>query len=330
MTRSGLQACSSPLNSDRAWAIVRLTSDENRDLAENECGPSSDNGTPLYEPATIRNFPRMVLIQPSFGQDGEMIVNLPDGTSMRAPLISSDSAKLRCIIWHSICYGRDQGDEISLFLTKFLKSKSPLRLVHMGQDQLRPLHIDAKYGSLIKDTNLAARFSDWSTYNILSEQSVAWVNAKLPKGTPSSDAETFRTNIVVDAPCPFWEDCVLECCVITNRGASPWNFRFQKHCGRCVLPTVNRNTGKQSKTLEPLRTLKKYRTNYYPHIGPGSPFYKPQAFLGINTSLHTDDHDVADQHPKIIKVGDTLQPKQTQAPPVMMVGRRNPWGPRYY
>ena len=259
-----------------------------------------------------------------------MIVNLPDGRSMRAPLISSDNKKLRCLIWHSICCGRDQGDEISLFLTKFLKSKSPLRLVHMGQDHLRPLHVDAKYGSLTKDTNLVSRFSDWSTYNILSEQSVAWVNAKLPKGTPSSDVQTFRTNIAVDAPHPFWEDCVSECCVMTNRGASPWIFRFQKHCGRCALPTVNRHTGEQSKTLEPLRTMKKYRTNYYPHIGPKSPFYKPQVFLGINTTFHTGVHGTKDTGSNVIKVGDILQPTQTQSAPVMMVGRRNPWGPKYY
>ena len=325
VTRSGLQACDS-LNRDRAWAIVRLVSDEVREAAESECGPSDDNGTPLYEPVTIRNFTKMVLIQPSFGHDGELILNLPDSRSMRVPLISRGNANLRCFLWHSMCYGRDQGDDVSLFLTEFLKSKTPLRLVHMGEDQLRPLNIDTKYGSLVKDTDVVSRFSDWSTYTLLSEQSVSWVNNKLPAGTPSSDAQTFRSNIVVDAPFPFWEDSLLECRVLGSDGTSPWKFRFAKHCGRCTLPTVNRHTGKRSRTLEPLRTLKKYRTNYYPHItDPNSPFHTPQAFLSINITIDLNDNDLP-----IIKVGDVLKPTQTQTPPVMMVGRNNPWGSKYY
>ena len=88
----------------------------------------------------------------------------------------------------------------------------PLRLVHMGEELLRPLCSDVKYGELEADRpGRVARFSDWSTFNILSAQSVEWINARLPWTAKPTDAQTYRPNILIDAPYAFWEDALQEC-----------------------------------------------------------------------------------------------------------------------
>ena len=353
VTPSGLKG--GRLNSDRAWAIVRLLDDEAREDADYRLGEKSfGRGLPLYEPVTIRSHPNMVLIKPSFGKDGngELCLHLPDGDSIEVPLITgeegtssqdSDSARaeqpnslglLRCIVWNSICYGRDQGDDVSAALSRYLNSKKPLRLVHMGHQHLRSLHLDAKYGELeVKHPKRVARFSDWSTFNVLSTQSVDWVNARIPWSCEETDPQTYRPNILVDAPYAFWEDSLQVCCIggtsEEQTGTNGVSFQFAKHCGRCTLPTINRHTGKRSKELEPLRTLKKYRTNFYPHL----PRKDPVAFLGVNMNfmgLNGSDDKQSGPSEVTVRVGDTVTPVKNMTPPKMLLGRQNPWGPNYY
>ena len=106
----------------------------------------------------------------------------------------------------------------------------------------------------------------------------------------------------------------------TGNGAT---FRFAKHCGRCTLPTIHRKTGKRSKELEPLRTLKKYRTNFYPHLDRNEG--GPVAFLGVNVSFGGSAREVQE-----IRVGDVVSPTETMMAPEMLLGRDNPWGEKYF
>jgi uncharacterized protein YcbX len=364
VTPSGLRAASNSLNADRAWAIVRRLGAEAAREAEEKFSKFSKfsaagKGKALYEPITIRSHPRMVFVQPSFGAGGddgwELRLSVPGGGTIEAPLLgagggsAAKAAVLRCVVWNSMCQGRDQGDDVAAFLTAYLESKQPLRLVHMGEEMLRPLCSDVKYGELEAERpDRVARFSDWSTFNMLSTQSVDWVNARIPWSATPTDAQTYRPNILVDAPYAFWEDALRECRVHAggrdgddaNSGGGDDDdddddsgggarFSFAKHCGRCTLPTINRRTGKRSADLEPLRTLKKYRTNFYPHLDRKKS--GPVPFLGVNVSFGgRRGGRRSKKSRRVIRVGDTVTPIETMAPPEMLLGRDNPWGAKYF
>ena len=107
-------------------------------------------------------------------------------------------------------------------------------------------------------------------------------------------------------------------------------FSFAKHCGRCTLPTINRHTGERSKELEPLRTLKKYRTNFYPHLDKEK--NGPVAFLGVNMSINHGDgiRKKSKSSYREICVGDMVTPLETMAAPDMLLGQDNPWGSNYF
>ena len=344
--RGGLHA--GRLCVDRAWVIVRRCSDAARREAEQTCAGGDatclfgHDGDTLWEPLTIRTFPKMVLLQPSFGGpdlQGELTLTAPDGRSATAPL-RNDGKFLRVVLWASMCEGRDQGDAIGAFLTDVLQSKKPLRLVHMaeGRDALRPLSASAKYGKLARRFDVA-HFSDWSVYHVLSQQSVEWINARLPSGVPATDAWTYRPNVLVDAPFAFWEDGAAEWTFgrSDDSGCSGGKLRFGKYCGRCMLPTVSRHTGERSKVMEPLRTLRRYRSQFYPHLATTSKFHGPQAFLGVNANFGGEDDDCDDNNdgspPRSsweVQVGDPVRPTRLRKPLAPMLGEKNPWGANYF
>ena len=322
VTPSGLKA--SHRNVDRAWAIVRSITKESLTRAvlyQNESATTNTKSS-LYEPITIRTDPKMVLIQPSFENEdsGEMRITLPDGTFIKAPVLTkSTESRSRVLVWNTICAGHDQGDAVGDFLTKYLNSSKPLRLIHMGDDDARALQPCAKYGTLATK-DMISRFSDWSTYNILSQQSVDKINDHLPNDTFKIDSETYRSNILIDSPCAFWEDG-LEVCSIGIDGV---NIVFSKNCGRCILPTINIHTGIRSKDLEPLKTLRKYRAGHYSHIkDTTSPFFGPQPFLGINCNFGKNEGT--------IRVGDVVQPLEIREEIFQpMLGSKNPFGKKYF
>ncbi len=92
-------------------------------------------------------------------------------------------------------------------------------------------------------------FADGYPFLLLSEESLADLNARLPE--PLS-MRRFRPNIVISGCSPYEEDGFSRLLI----GGVP--FRAVKRCERCVVTTVDPDTGQQGK--EPLRTLASYRT----------------------------------------------------------------------
>ena len=176
---------------------------------------------------TIRQLSKMVLIQPSFSKvDGSLIITLPssgNGTRSIEVPIRSSGIEWRCLLWDTPVTGIDQGSEVSNFLTSFLKSKAQLHLVYMGNGNLRYLKDTPKYSPLARQSD-TARFSDWSTFSMLSKQSLEWLNKKASEGQiPTAYPETFRHNIILDSKNgkAFEEDDID-----TFHG----KFKEEKHC----------------------------------------------------------------------------------------------------
>lgn len=83
---------------------------------------------------------------------------------------------------------------------------------------------------------------------LISEASLADLNNRLEQPLPML---RFRPNLVVSGCEPYAEDQWWR---IRIGGLT---FRVVKPCSRCVIPTINPETGE--KGVEPLRTLSQYR-----------------------------------------------------------------------
>jgi uncharacterized protein YcbX len=85
---------------------------------------------------------------------------------------------------------------------------------------------------------------------VISEASLADLNARLPEPMPM---ERFRPNIVISGPPAYAEDGYARVRI------GEISFRGAKRCERCVVTSVDPNTGLRHARGEPLRTLAKYR-----------------------------------------------------------------------
>jgi uncharacterized protein YcbX len=92
-------------------------------------------------------------------------------------------------------------------------------------------------------------FADGMPYLIIGQESLNELNARLE--FPVS-MDRFRPNLVFSGGSPFLEDQLRTIKI----GNLP--FQIVKPCARCVLITVDQQSGKQGK--EPLKTLSTYRS----------------------------------------------------------------------
>jgi uncharacterized protein YcbX len=91
-------------------------------------------------------------------------------------------------------------------------------------------------------------FADGFPFLLLSEESLADLNRRLPQPLPMN---RFRPNLVVAGGQPYDEDTWSRIEIGGIR------LRVVKPCGRCVVTTTDQLTGERGK--EPLQTLATYR-----------------------------------------------------------------------
>jgi uncharacterized protein YcbX len=266
---------------------------------------------------TIRELPRMATLRPRF-VDGDRCLQIDtaiesggsfslalDGDHENNNNNNNNSGKEVVIhkttIWRTLTAGVDQGDDVSEFLTQYLESDRPVRLLRIRKDQHKPLVSCTKYAPIVadkRDKGGVARYSDWSSLSILSRQSLEWLGEQ--KGCEDlADAARFRPNIVVDAPgrLGHCEDNWLDFDIGSVR------FEFLKQCGRCLVPTVNPKTAVRDRRIEPLRTLKKKRSGKYPFLDDSQEL---SAFFMTNVRHICDDNTNAAEQRGVLRVGDTL------------------------
>ena len=118
----------------------------------------------------------------------------------------------------------------------------PLRLVYMAEKHER--FVEVEYAINREITS----FSDGYPILIIGQSSLDDLNARLEQAV---DFDRFRPNLVFDGGQPFEEDQWYEFWVGINQ------FYAVKACGRCVMTTIDQQTGLGGK--EPLKTLSTYR-----------------------------------------------------------------------
>ncbi|KAI2654554.1 Mitochondrial amidoxime-reducing component 1 [Labeo rohita] len=185
---------------------------------------------------TGRQQPRLVLVTLSC-EGGQLCLNGPEMEELRVPLNQPNNPVVPC---------RDCGDDVSNWLTRYLESDKTVRLVHF-EPHLKPQKPFEKDPLFPKDEKVA--YPDAAPIMLMSESSVRDLNTRLDKDVTIYQ---FRPSIVVSDCEAFTED------TWDHIQIGKVELKRVVGCGRCVLTTVDPETGVITRK-EPLDTLKTYR-----------------------------------------------------------------------
>ncbi|MBX7151770.1 MOSC domain-containing protein [bacterium] len=188
---------------------------------------------------TQRDFHTLTFVEPQ--ADGEVLSLSAPGMNKVQIDVSHNHFRQKVQVWDDRCDAEDCGDEAAEWFSEYLKLRC--RLVKMAHGFTRL--IDRNYSSLDEHVS----FADAYPALIISEASLADLNSKLEE---KITMKRFRPNFVVEGCEPFAEDSWKKIQI------GSMTFRAVKLCARCVVPTINLETGVPGK--EPLRTLATYRT----------------------------------------------------------------------
>ncbi|XP_068108542.1 mitochondrial amidoxime-reducing component 1-like [Hyperolius riggenbachi] len=208
---------------------------------------------------TGRQEPQIVLISVT-GLGDSLCLEAPGMEKIVVPVSQPKTNNIRdCRVFGFDIQGRDCGDEVSKWLTSFLQSTKPYRLVHFEPGVMKPRLAKDKE-KFFRDKDVIA-YPDASPVMLLSETSLEELNKHLEKPVTLGN---FRPCIVVSGCQAFaedgWEDVKVGTTVLKR----------VMSCGRCLLTTVDPDTGVMSRK-EPLDTLRSFRMD--PSQNKNSPLF---------------------------------------------------------
>ncbi|XP_042242682.1 mitochondrial amidoxime reducing component 2-like [Homarus americanus] len=154
-------------------------------------------------------------------------------------------------MWKQPLKGVDCGDEVGEWLTKVLfNGETKVRLLFKGNVMQRRTIPPLGYNFPQYRSTDRLYYADCTGYMLATESSLEDLNTRLPFPITMNN---FRPNIVVKGSPAYDED---DWAFIRIGSAV---FRTLKPCNRCVMTTVNPQTGERYPNQEPLRTLRSYR-----------------------------------------------------------------------
>ncbi|CAH0756315.1 unnamed protein product [Diatraea saccharalis] len=206
-----------------------------------------------YNFITARVYQDLLLVSPNV--DGSVItlehpaMDVPVKVDL-AEVIATEFPKT-ATIWGNEVSVYDCGNEASQWFTKLLKrpSKNYYLVLYASQKCRFSKDPRYKYFNFTKDDTGA--FPDDTSYHLINEASVEDLNPRLEGSAVT--ARQFRPNFIISGCQPYDED--------------NWNFikigenvfEVVMPCLRCVLTTLDPETGSRNSNNEPLQTLRGYR-----------------------------------------------------------------------
>jgi uncharacterized protein len=187
---------------------------------------------------TQRTTPSMALFKLKY-VDGAIAVT-HGNDEIRLPALGGQGKQMQAQIWDDLVEVFEVSHGISAWLSE--KLGMACRLVEFPEDNRRQIDLD--YAQENENVSLADGFP----LLIIGQSSLDDLNGRMEAPVPMN---RFRPNLVFSGGKPYEEDAWKEFSVGQNR------FRAVKPCARCVLTTVNQDTGEKGR--EPLLTLSRYR-----------------------------------------------------------------------
>lgn len=193
---------------------------------------------------TQRQQPRLAMVSVALGTEA-LLVTAPGMDSLQVPYQLERGERVRVNIWGDECEALQAGASSDAWFSQYLGLEC--HLVYMPESTQR--HVDRSYAVSAQDV---VSFADGFPFLLISEASLEELNSRLTdKGVSAVPMERFRPNLVASGCGPYAEDQWRDIRI----GAL--DFRVVKPCSRCVIPTIDTETG--VKAREPLLTLTEYR-----------------------------------------------------------------------
>jgi uncharacterized protein YcbX len=203
---------------------------------------------------TQRQHPEMALFVTAYTGGLLHITHRKTGATLQFEPSLKSATTLDAKIWNDTVAVAEVDAEISQWFTRQLGF--PCRLVSFPEAHPRPINP-------LDYPNQHVSLADAYPYLIIGKASLDALNSRLQEPMAM---KRFRPNIVFSGGQPFAEDTWKQFT------AGPVCFEAVKRCARCVLTTVNPETGIRGK--EPLKTLATFRKE-------GN-----NIFFGINAIIH--------------------------------------------
>jgi uncharacterized protein len=191
---------------------------------------------------TQRVYPKLALLGVSLGQDALRVFHKNDPSkAIEVPLDSATGPEVMVTIWDDQVVAKTVHPSLDGWFSEYLGF--PVSLVVLPESSQRK--VDPRYAV----NGETVSFADGMPYLIIGQESLNDLNSRLDEPVPM---DRFRPNIVFSGGHAFLEDSLRKVKI------GDVNFQLIKPCARCVLTTVNQQTGEKGK--EPLKTLSSYRT----------------------------------------------------------------------
>ena len=188
-----------------------------------------------------REQPRMALIRVSETDDGYR-VEAPGQNAIALPREFDGARECRVRVHRDKLDARLADPGVNRWFTRFMGMDCGL--VYMAAHQHRAVrHASAEFDDEVS-------FADGAPLLLISEASLDDLNARLAEPVAM---RRFRPNLVVTAERAFAEDGWGRIRV----GEAEFDVAWQ--CSRCILTTVDPDTGERDEGGEPIETLKTYR-----------------------------------------------------------------------
>jgi uncharacterized protein YcbX len=205
-------------------------------------GPVADRRWMIVDEAgefvTQRSLPRLALVKTRL-EGGRVLVDVPEQESL--PLEASDQ-QLSVGVWRDRAVALTEAGQVSQALSDFCERS--LRLVYMPDSSFR--RVDPER---VPESRRVS-FADGFPLLVTNTRSLDDLNRRLAEPVTM---HRFRPNIVVDGNLP-WEEDQWRTLMVGQQ-----EIRLVKPCSRCVMTTVNPESGEASGLREPLRTLAGFR-----------------------------------------------------------------------
>ena len=191
---------------------------------------------------TQRLLPQMTQLQARWQGAAQLLLSAPGMADLLVAL-PGEQAQLRGVtIWRDSLRVPDAGEAAALWLSQLLGR--PCRLVQVPEARAR--QVDTAYA----EVGDKVAFADGFPLLLIGQGSLDDLCARV--GRPL-EMLRFRPNLVVEGAAPYAEDGWRRIRIGTLE------FRVVKGCSRCIMTTLDPQSGERSADREPLATLRGYR-----------------------------------------------------------------------
>ena len=191
---------------------------------------------------TQRLLPQMSQLSALWNAVGGLTLSAPGRDSLDVPLPDADSELRGVTVWRDSLRVPDAGDAAAEWLSAFIGRSC--RLVQVPESRAR--QVDTGYAQ----PGDKVAFADGFPLLLIGQASLDDLSARVGRPLPML---RFRPNLVVSGSEPYAEDSWKRIRI------GELEFRVAKGCSRCIMTTLDPQTGERSADREPLTTLKTYR-----------------------------------------------------------------------